>query len=154
MLALFAFVLVQIPASVFASASPPSAKCSMPCCAGKIAPVPRSAECVQEGVRDHCSSMPMAQRETPARSISSKDHEGCGCVIKSGSGPEVPVVTLVNASSPTFGDVEAVLLLKSVIVPIIGFEEVQPGIVGGDSGPPVAGPYCVWRGRAPPVFLA
>ena len=156
MLALFAFVLVQIPASVFASASPtPSpAKCLMPCCAGKVAPMPSSAECAQEGVSAHCRSMSMARHQEPARSISSKDHDGCGCVIQSGSVPEVPVMTLVSSSSPSFGDVEAVVLPNSVVVPILGFEEVQPGIVGGDSGPPVAGPYCVWHGRAPPVFLA
>jgi hypothetical protein len=156
MLALFAFVLVQIPASVFAFVSPPPSpvKCSMPCCAGKVAPIPTSAECPQDGVGDHCSLMAMAHHETAARSIASKGHDGCGCVIKSGSVPEVPAVTLVSSSSPTFGDVEAVALPKSVVVPILGFEEVRPGIVGGDSGPPVAGPYCVWHGRAPPVFIA
>ena len=116
--------------------------------------MPTSAECPQEGVGAHCRSMSMAQHETPAPSIASKGHDGCGCVVKSGSVPEVPVVTLVSSSSPSFGDVEAVVLPKSVVVPILGFDEVRPGIFGGDSGPPTAGPYCVWRGRAPPVFLA
>ena len=155
MLALFAFVLAQVPASVFASLCAP-VKCDMPCCQGKQSSHERTEESASSSM-SHCVSKAIAHPchdKKPAHSISSKSADGCGCVIKSGSNPELPTVTLASGTSPTFGQVDAVLPVTPVVVGIATFKDVQPGIVGADSGPPTSRPYCAWQGRAPPVFLA
>lgn len=159
MLALFAFVLAQVPASVFASLCPP-VKCEMPCCQGKQAAQPAHHAHSEESSSPsmgHCDSKEIAHPcadEKPTKSMTSKSADGCGCVIKSGSNPELPTVTLSNSPSPTLSNVDAVLPATPTVVTTVLFKDVQPGIVGADSGPPTSRPYCVWQGRAPPVFLA
>lgn len=159
MLALFAFVLAQVPASVLASLCSP-VKCEMPCCQGKDARVPAHHEHSEESVnsaKGHCDSKEMAhpcQDEKQGNSISSKSSDGCGCVIKSGTTPELPVVALASSPSPSLDSVDAVLPATPAVITPVLFKDVQPGIVGADSGPPTSRPYCVWQGRAPPVFLA
>ena len=158
MLALFAFVLAQVPASAFASLCAP-VKCEMPCCQGKDSQGihHEHAEDQTKSSMGHCDSKRMAHpchEEKPAHSITSKSADGCGCVIKSGSNPELPTVTLASGTSPTFAQADAVLPVTPGVVGVALFKDVQPGIAGADSGPPNSRPYCVWQGRAPPVFLA
>jgi hypothetical protein len=159
MLALFAFVLAQVPASVVASLCAP-VKCEMPCCQGKQGVQPAHLEHSQESASPsmgHCESKEMehpCRQDKPAKSITSKSSDGCGCVIKSGSNPELPTATLAVSSSPTSSHVDALVPPAPVVVATIILSDVQPGIVGADSGPPNSRPYCVWQGRAPPVFLA
>lgn len=159
LLALFAFVLAQVPASVFASLCPP-VQCEMPCCQGKQAIHPVRHEHSEESASSsmsHCESMEMAhpcRDEKPAKSITSNSSDGCGCVIKSGSNPELPTATLAVSPSPTSSHVDAILPPAPVVITTPILSDVQPGIIGADSGPPASRPYCVWQGRAPPVFFA
>lgn len=159
MLALFAFVLAQVPASALASLCQP-VKCEMPCCQGKQAAQPAHHEHSEESASSlmgHCDSKEMAHPcadEKPAKSITSKSSDGCRCEIKSGSNPELPTVALASSPPPASSHVDAVLPSTSVVATTLVFTDVQPGIVGADSGPPTSRPHCVCQGRAPPVFLA
>ena len=159
MLALFAFVLAQVPASALALLCQP-VKCEMPCCQGKQAAQPAHhvhSEESTDSSMGHCDSKEMAHPcadETPAKSITSKSSDGCGCEITSGSNPELPTVALASSPSPASSHVDVALPTSPVVVTALVFIDVQPGIVGADSGPPNSRPYCVWQGRAPPVFLA
>jgi hypothetical protein len=159
MLALFAFVLAQVPASVFASLCLP-VKCGMPCCQGKDSTSATLHEHSDESASSsmgHCDSKEMVHPcadEKPPKSITSKSSDGCGCEITSGSNPELPTVTLSLGASPTFAQADLVLPVAPLVVKTVVLIDVQPGIVGTDSGPPISRSYRVWQGRAPPVFLA
>lgn len=158
MLALFAFVLAQVPASALASLCAP-VKCEMPCCQGKESTEQKVHG--HSGVQiapstDHCESDEMGHEEHAEKSsgsISSKTPDGCGCVIKSSSTPELPTVTLASSPNSAPTHLDAVLPPAPIILNVPVYQDVRPGIVGADSGPPISRSYCVWQGRAPPVFL-
>lgn len=155
MLALFAFVVAQLPTNAIASLFQHQG-CDMPCCSGvelsnsKPFEPKVSSRCATPAANHSCDET--ADREES--SLSAPADKSCGCEISAPSTPEPPVVALASSPSPSPVQLDAVLPPNRPVLVAIITAEFCPGIFGADSGPPSSRPHCVWLGRAPPVFLA
>ncbi len=146
-LALFALVLAQVPASAIAALLS-SASCTMPCCQAGRHEMPVSEKVAD---RDNCGKCPIeAKRATQVR-VADLD---CKCVIRSGSLPDrTPVAAAFTPTAEVF-EVVAVIPSEHVHQPTIADRDRQSGIRGSDSDPFVSRPQYASFGRAPPVLLA
>jgi len=152
-LALFGFLLAQVPVSTVASLRPP-AKCSMPCCQGnehqgEARQSCREIKSVANQVHRDCCATPL-----PTHELSSKTGSECNCKLRPSSDQHQQVATLSILPSQTHTELIAVLS-NAAVIPVIHVDpDLHPSIFGPDSGPPRSRPHCVWIGRAPPVLFA
>ncbi|MBA4293182.1 hypothetical protein C0431_09445 [bacterium] len=154
MLALFVFVLAQLPANAIASLFQ-HADCSMPCCTGKSAPSEDAKAPVAPA--SHCGTKQEShpcKTEPQPESISQAKDKNCGCEISAPTNPDPPTVALPSTSQTQLSQVDVALPSESPLVVAFEVQDRQPGILGSDSGPPISRPHCVCFGRAPPMFLA
>lgn len=157
MLALFAFVLAQLPTSALASLFIHS-DCTMPCCSAEaVKRVGQNDEKKSEG-SNHCKSEqnahPCKTEGSDGPSIATAEKKHCGCEISASSQSEPPIAALPGSQQQSIHQVDLALPCDCVALVLNISSSVEPGIRGSDSGPPVSHPYCVWLGRAPPMFLA
>jgi len=147
------FVLAAVPVSALASLCQP-VKCSMPCC--------QVQQNGGSGLQSHGLVHGAVSQElgtccgktTPSHELAVKTETKCGCELRGSSEPLPQDAVISISRSQAEPELNAVLPYSAVIA-LIRFEsDVQPSLVGFDSGQLLYRPHCLWIGRAPPVLIA